>query len=122
MNFSLIIPCYNEEKNIPILLHKYSKFLKDNESELILVDNGSVDDSANVLKKIRHKNIKICFVKKNIGYGYGLKKGVSIAKGKIIIFSHADLEVDPKDIIKSINIYKTQNTESKKKYLLKVIE
>ena len=119
MNFSLIIPCYNEEKNIPLLLNKYSKFLKSNKSELILVDNGSVDGTAKVLKNIKKKNVKKYFIKKNVGYGYGLKKGTMSAKGKVIIFSHADLEVDPKDIIKAINIYKKQNIKNNQKLFIK---
>jgi glycosyltransferase involved in cell wall biosynthesis len=119
MNFSLIIPCYNEEKNIPLLLNKYSKFLKDNKSEIILVENGSTDGTAKVLKKINNKNVKISFIKKNIGYGYGLKRGTEKAKGKVIIFSHADLEVDPKDITKAIKIYKRQKFKIKEKVFIK---
>ena len=119
MNFSLIIPCYNEEKNIPLLLNKYSKFLKSNKSELILVDNGSKDGTAKVLKNINKKNVKICFVKKNVGYGFGLKKGTMNATGKVIIFSHADLQVDPKDITKAINIYNKQNIINDQKLFIK---
>ena len=119
MNFSLIIPCYNEEKNIPLLLNKYSKFLESNKSELILVDNGSADGTAKVLKNINKKNVKICSIKKNVGYGYGLKKGAMNAKGKVIIFSHADLEVDPKDITRAINIYNKQNIINNQKIFIK---
>jgi len=107
MNFSLVIPCFNEEKNIPILVDKYKKFLKDKNNELILVNNGSKDHTEKVFKKLsKYKNIKTCKVKNNIGFGYGLKKGLSIIRGKIIIYSHADLEVNPKDIMRSIELYK----------------
>ena len=52
MNFSLVIPCFNEEKNIPILVDKYKKFLKDKNNELILVNNGSKDHTEKVFKKL----------------------------------------------------------------------
>ena len=61
MNFSLIIPCYNEARNIPILIKKYSKFLKTKNNELILVDNGSKDETNKVFKKLnKYKNISTC--------------------------------------------------------------
>ena len=51
MKFSLVIPCYNEEK-IPLLLRKYRKFLSDKKNELILVNNGSTDRTKKVINKI----------------------------------------------------------------------
>ncbi len=118
MNFSLVIPCFNEEKNIPILIKKYKKYLSYSGNELILVNNGSKDNTEKVLKKFsKFKNIKTCKVNKNIGFGYGLKKGFSIARGDIIIYSHADLEVDPKDIIRSIKLFK--NDKNRKNLFVK---
>ena len=115
MNFSLIIPCYNEARNIPILIKKYSKFIKTKNNELILVNNGSNDETDKIFKKLKkNKKIKTYKVKKNIGFGYGLKKGLLKAKGKYLIYSHADLEVDPKDVLKSIKIFlKEQKLEKK---------
>ena len=114
MNFSLVIPCFNESKNIPILIKNYKKFLKNKKNELILVNNGSKDDTDKILKKyLIYKNIKILKIKKNIGFGYGLKKGLMFASGKAIIYSHADLEVNPKDVMRSINIYNKNNFKKK---------
>lgn len=117
MNFSLIIPCYNEAKNIPILIDKYKKFLNNSKNELILVNNGSVDDTDKVFKRFKKiKNIKTCKVKTNIGFGYGLKKGFLAAKGEFLIYSHADLEVDPNDILKSIKLF-SKNKFNKKLFI-----
>ena len=114
MNFSLVIPCFNEAKNIPILINKYKKFLKDTNNELILVNNGSIDSTEKVFNKLsKYKNIRTCKVKNNIGFGYGLKKGLLITKGKIVIYSHADLEVDPNDIIKFIKFFNKNNFNKK---------
>tara|TARA_B110000483_G_scaffold56176_1_gene70324 strand:+ start:142 stop:852 length:711 start_codon:yes stop_codon:yes gene_type:complete len=117
MNYSLVIPCYNEEKNLPILINKYKKFLINPRNELVLVNNGSVDDTEKFFKKLtKIKNIKICRVKKNIGFGYGLKKGLLASSGKILIYSHADLEVNPNDIIKSIKLFE-KNRYNKKIFI-----
>ncbi len=113
MNFSLIIPCFNEEKNIPILIKKYKDYLSYPGNELVLVDNGSKDNTEKVLKLFsKLKNIKTCKVNKNIGFGHGLKKGFSIARGKTKIYSHADLEVNPKDIMKSIKLFKKEKNKN----------
>jgi len=117
MNYSLVIPCYNEEKNLPILINKYKKFLINPRNELVLVNNGSVDDTEKFFKRLtKIKNIKICRVKKNIGFGYGLKKGLLASSGKILIYSHADLEVNPNDIIKSIKLFE-KNRYNKKIFI-----
>lgn len=105
MNFSLIIPCYNEEKNLTILIKKYKKFLNNKKNELILVNNGSTDNTEYVLKNfLKIKNLKIIKIRSNIGFGNGLKKGLLAAKGNYLIYAHADLEAEPKDILKSIDI------------------
>jgi glycosyltransferase involved in cell wall biosynthesis len=82
MRFSLIIPCYNESKNLPKLLENCKNILKNN-IELILVNNGSFDNSNTVLKKLKKKNTKIHIVsiKKNVGYGHGILAGLN----KVII-------------------------------------
>ncbi len=109
MKFSLIIPCYNEERNIPILIKKYKNYLKSKHNELILVNNGSTDSTEKIFKtKKKIKSIKTLKIKKNIGFGNGLKKGIGMAKGKYLISAHADLQVDPKDILKSIKILNHQ--------------
>lgn len=52
MNFSLIIPCYNESANLPLLLERCAKVTDLEGTEVILVDNGSTDDTPNVLKEL----------------------------------------------------------------------
>lgn len=109
--FSIIIPCYNEEKNLPILLEKFDKVIKTNEIELILVENGSNDNSYFILKKLLEKYsfAKMMKVEVNKGYGYGIKEGLKIAQGKFIGYTHADLQTDPKDVIKAFEIIKLNN-------------
>ena len=51
MQISLVIPCYNEEKNIPILSKKLNKLISNKSYEIIMIDNGSIDNTYNELKK-----------------------------------------------------------------------
>ena len=72
MKFSLVIPCFNEAKNIPLLLQKCGDITKLGEIEVILVDNGSTDESQDVLLKIL-KNYPGCrSIRVDFNRGYGL--------------------------------------------------
>ena len=100
---SIIIPSYNELNNLKHLIKKTNLIvLKNRNIEIIIVDNGSTDGSENYLKNNKKffPKIKFIRVKKNIGYGYGIKHGLKFATGKIISWTHADLQFDINDIIK----------------------
>ena len=76
---SLIILCYNEEKNLKKIISQSIKLLKKNSNlEILIVENGSIDNSKNILLEIKEKKIKFIFVKKNQGYGFGIKSGIKI--------------------------------------------
>ena len=95
---SIIIPIYNEEKNLKILLKKINLIkLSKIKIEIIAVDDGSTDDSLFILKKF--KKIKI-LTQKNQGKGKAVQLGISKSSGDYIIIQDGDLEYDPKDIIK----------------------
>lgn len=100
---SIIIPSFNELNNLKHLIKKTNLIvLKNSNIEIIIVDNGSTDGSKNYLKNNKKffPKIKFVRVKKNIGYGYGIKYGLKFATGKIISWTHADLQFDINDIIK----------------------
>ena len=109
INFSIIVPCYNEEKNIPSLLERFEKVIKSDDIELILVNNGSVDNSKEILDLLLldHKFARKIDVVNNKGYGYGIKQGLNAAKGKYIGYTHADLQTDPLDVVKAIDWIRT---------------
>ena len=108
INFSIILPCYNEEKNIPIILERFNNCIKTNDIELILVNNGSTDNSDEVMKKIvpKYGFAKTLKLEINQGYGYGITQGLNYAKGQFLCYTHADMQTDPKDVIKSLEIIK----------------
>ena len=66
---SIVVPCYDEEKNIPLILERFESAIKVKGVELIVVDNGSNDNSPAVIKKLlpKYKFARTVLVKKNIG-------------------------------------------------------
>jgi glycosyltransferase involved in cell wall biosynthesis len=110
LKLSVIIPCYNEEKNIPILFERVLSILSDNKDldiEVILVENGSNDNSKAVFKSYETLNakIKLCYIDKNIGYGNGILKGLEVATGDMLAWTHADMQTDFADVIKAYNLF-----------------
>ena len=101
-NLSIVIPCYNEGENITLLFEKIEGLLKkDSNVEVIIVDNGSTDNTKNNISNSNlflDKKIKIYEIEKNIGYGHGIMSGVKIASGEIIGWCHADLQTEPMDV------------------------
>ena len=109
---SLIIPCFNEEKNIEKLFNKLDLLINEYPSEdieIVIVNNGSTDNSETLIKQhdlYLKKKINLLNIKKNIGYGHGINKGVNYSTGEIICWFHADLQFDPFDAIKIYQKYK----------------
>lgn len=109
MKYSLIIPCYNEEKNISALVTAFQKLNLDPETfELILVQNGSKDNTKAEIEKFEEKIewLHMVDVPVNKGYGYGIKQGLERATGDFIGWMHADLQFQPYEIINAINLHK----------------
>ena len=104
---SIVIPCYNEAGNIPVLIQKLNT-INDSEIEVILVDNGSTDNTKAVLsKKLDNKSplIKTIYIEHNIGYGHGIMAGVKKTIGDVIAWTHADLQTDLTDVINAYSAY-----------------
>jgi glycosyltransferase involved in cell wall biosynthesis len=95
---SIIIPVYNEEKTIVQIINRVLKVpLKNIKKEIIIVDDFSQDNSRNILKKIKDKNIKIFFHKKNFGKGYAIRTALKHATGDLILIQDADFEYKPEE-------------------------
>ena len=110
MKTSIIIPCYNEEKNLEKLVEEFKiNLIKEGyDIEVVLVNNGSQDNSAEIMKRLQAENdfIKIETVKENKGYGYGILRGLKVASGEFLGWLHADLQFSPKEITKAIEYLK----------------
>ena len=106
MKLSIIIPCYNEEKNIPLILDRFSKVIDRDDIEVLLVDNGSEDNTQEVLKKLiqNYSFARTVKVEVNQGYGFGILAGLKQAEGEYLGWTHADMQTDPEDVIKALTI------------------
>ena len=112
MKYSLIIPCYNEGANLPLLLERCKSLSESHDIEIILVDNGSTDSSSRILDQLlpTYHHCKVVRVEKNQGYGFGIIQGLKAAQGDILGWTHADMQTDPKDMLLAIKIYETKGS------------
>nr|WP_178089002.1 glycosyltransferase family 2 protein [Pseudomonas quercus] len=103
----MVIPCYNEAKNIPLLLERCSLLVQEADIEIVIVDNGSSDNSASLLEELlpNYERCRSVRVPVNKGYGYGILEGLRSANGQIIGWTHADLQTDPCDVLNAIEIF-----------------
>lgn len=106
---SLIIPCYNEERNILKIVDAINLLKSNNKIniEFIIINNGSTDNTKNILKNLNHKKyFKYINLEKNVGYGGGIIAGIKESNAKIIAWTHGDIQCDINDVITGYNKYK----------------
>lgn len=106
MKLSVVVPCYNEADNIPLLLEKFSAVITRQDIEVILVDNGSTDKTPEILEYLlpKYPFARSVRVEVNEGYGYGIVCGLKACNGDFVGWTHADMQTDPADLIKALDI------------------
>ena len=111
MKLSIVVPCYNEAKNIPLILSGFDKAIKRNDIEVVLVNNGSTDDSKMIFEELlpKYTFARLVNVIENKGYGFGILSGLEQAKGEYIGWTHADMQTDPKDVVRALEIIENGN-------------
>ena len=117
IKLSIIIPVYNEDQYILKLLHELKYYFNSDENEIIIVDDGSTDNS--LIKINQYKNekdynflIKVITIKNNLGKGNAIQEGLKETVGEYILLMDADLELDTKDSKEMSEMIK-QNKEIK---------
>ncbi|NQT66388.1 MAG: glycosyltransferase family 2 protein [Actinobacteria bacterium] len=102
MDLSIVIPIYNERESIEKLYKKLDEALSriNLKYEVLLIDDGSVDDTFNELLKVHRRNklFKIIRFRKNFGQTSAISAGFSYAEGEVVVTLDADLQNDPRDI------------------------
>ena len=109
---SIIIPCFNESKNLPLLVSRCKEVInKDSNIEIIIVDNGSNDDTSLVLDKLTSNLTFITRVRieMNQGYGYGILAGLASATGEVLSWTHADMQTDLGDALKGLDFFNSES-------------
>ncbi len=101
---SILIPCYNEEKAIGVILQKVVEANCGLEKEIIIVNDYSTDNSKTVIEQFiqSHPDVSIKFLshEKNKGKGASIRTALNNATGDVIIIQDADLEYDPKEYVR----------------------
>jgi glycosyltransferase involved in cell wall biosynthesis len=102
MDISIVIPLYNEEESLPELTAWIERVMQENSFsyEIIFVDDGSNDNSWEVIESLRKQNTCIKGIKfqRNYGKSAGLNEGFKAAKGEVIITMDADMQDSPDEI------------------------
>jgi glycosyltransferase involved in cell wall biosynthesis len=105
IKLSIVLPCYNEANNLPTILACLRASIQSREDiEVIVVNNGSRDDTADVLARELSDPalsfIRVEHVKVNQGYGFGIMAGLRVAKGEFLAWTHADMQTNPADVLR----------------------
>ena len=104
--YSLVIPIYNEQENIIEMHSRLTKVIAqlDGETELILIDDGSQDQSLNMIRELHHQDNRIRYLSlgRNFGHQVAVTAGLNFIQGKSIIVMDADLQDPPELILEMI--------------------
>ena len=103
IKLSIVMPVYNEEKTILEILKRVEQVVLLNiEKEIIIIDNGSNDNTCNHLKTLDANKYKIIYQKENLGKGAALREGFQAVTGDLVLIQDADLEYSPEEYPKLI--------------------
>jgi len=115
---SVIIPAYNEEKTIIATIKETIKVINNIKGlnyELIIVDDGSIDNTCATVKQLAYQssyNIKVESYFPNKGKGFALKKGALAARGDYVLFLDADLEIHPDHLLIFLDLLKHSRADA----------
>jgi glycosyltransferase involved in cell wall biosynthesis len=98
MKLSIVITLYNEEDNVIPLLERIREAMTGQDYELILIDDGSKDRTAMLVKQYAYRQVKLIVLNKNYGQTTAMAAGISEAQGEYILTMDGDLQNDPADI------------------------
>jgi glycosyltransferase involved in cell wall biosynthesis len=106
LDISVVIPAYNEEKNVLILHKEITSVLSNLKKsyEIIFVNDGSTDRTEEMLNRIKDNKTKIIHFRKNFGQTAALDAGLKASKGNVIVTMDGDLQNDPNDIPKLLSL------------------
>lgn len=114
---SIVVACHNERDNIAPLLQRFDEAHKRLPFELIIVNDGSTDDTGEVvsseLKKPQYQFARLITYPKNKGYGGAIMTGLRAAKADLLAWTHADLQTDPLDCVKAYEAFSQSPLENK---------
>ena len=109
---SILIPSFNEGETILKVLNRILETSRANSFyEIIIIDDGSTDNTKDLLEKNKNLYTNLITYNSNRGKGYAIKKGLEKATGKYVFFQDADLEYDPIELNKFIKLINQFNPD-----------
>ncbi|WAL58897.1 glycosyltransferase family 2 protein [Thermocoleostomius sinensis] len=100
--YSIVLPIYNEEANLPELYRRLSQVINylDGDAEILFVDDGSRDRSLSLIRDLHHRDPRICYLSfaRNFGHQIAVTAGLNFARGDAIVVMDSDLQ-DPPELI-----------------------
>jgi glycosyltransferase involved in cell wall biosynthesis len=113
VELSVVIPLYNEEQNVAPLLVELSAILASMPvpHEVVLIDDGSTDKTFEVLRRIQksHQHVRVIRFARNFGQTAAFAAGFAYARGQFIVTFDGDLQNDPADIPRLLEIARTHD-------------
>jgi glycosyltransferase involved in cell wall biosynthesis len=95
MKISVVIPVFNERQTIAEIVTRVRRALDGRDAEIVVVDDGSTDDTLEVLRSL--DGLRLVEHGRNQGKGAAMRSGFAAATGDVVIVQDADLEYDPRD-------------------------
>lgn len=119
MKFSVILPTYNERKNLPVVIRRLISGCKDYEFEIIVVDDNSPDKTYEVARSIakKIKNVKIFVRKSKMGLSSAILFGIKKSKYRFLCVMDADLQHPPELVASLVKELKTYDIVIASRYL-----
>ncbi len=106
---SIIVPFYNEAKNISLVLEEFKKFASAYEFELICVNDGSKDNTKEIFEGLlgtgQYPFLKFISYSQNCGYGHAIMAGVKSAMGDVVAWTHSDMQTPVADVFRAYDIF-----------------
>ena len=93
---SVIIPCFNEEENVAECVNRVPAMPW--KTEVIVVDDGSIDDTSETARKLKKPGLKVISYKPNKGKGYAVRMGIAKASHDVVVIVDADMATMPEEI------------------------
>ncbi len=108
MLISIVVPIYNEEENVRPLYQELKEVLNDlgKPYEILLINDGSSDSTGSILKELagQDRDLKVINFRRNYGQTAAISAGFDYAKGDYVVTLDGDLQNDPRDIKKMLEI------------------
>ena len=109
MKLSVLIPAYNEGASVANIVERVAAV--NVEKEIIVVDDGSIDGTADILRELVHEDISVIHHAENRGKGAAIRTALDAATGEAVIIQDADLEYDPQDYVPLLTAFERDRVD-----------